>query len=177
MSLNRNNPLTSLPLIAALVLAVTLYFGLSAPPSSKAVPTTKPAAAVTNSAIAQMTQDNFAEIVTSLKLPAFVWMCGPETCTVEEPVINKLAKEYEGKVVFYKMDPKYGGDAGEIPEFAQLVAIAYGMAEPTHVMIVGSNVFASISPDLVNSHDKLKQFIDEALNPATTTANSSGVKI
>lgn len=182
MNLKITNPLAWLSLIAVfalavLALAVVPYIGTSAPPAGKVVPATKPATVATDAAIAELTQSNFGEAIANLKLPAFVWLCGTETCAGEQPVINKLAAEYAGRVVFYHMDPKYGADEGSIPEFAQVIAIAYGMAEPTHVMIVGSNVFASISPDLVNSHDKLKQFIDEALNPATTTANSSGVKI
>jgi thioredoxin 1 len=56
--------------------------------------------------VLEVMDDNFQQEIVSSKLPALVdfWgpMCGP--CKALEPVIEKLAKNYQGRVKFAKVD-------------------------------------------------------------------------
>ncbi len=56
--------------------------------------------------VAEVIDANFHQEVVSSKLPALVdfWgpMCGP--CKAIEPIIEKLAKSYRGRVKFAKVD-------------------------------------------------------------------------
>jgi len=54
----------------------------------------------------QLTDKNFKEVVEGAKLPVLVdfWAvwCGP--CKIQGPIVEEIAKEYEGKFVVGKLD-------------------------------------------------------------------------
>lgn len=105
-------------------------------------------------AIVQVSDASFEQDVLTSELPVLVdyWAawCGP--CKMIAPVLDELAKEYEGKIKICKMDV----DANkETPAKFNIRGI------PTLIMFKGGNVEGTKVGAL--SKAQLKEFIDASL--------------
>lgn len=83
------------------------------------------------------TDQNFKEQVTENKLPVVVdfWApwCGP--CKMVSPIIEELAKEYEGKVVVGKMNVDENQTAGEFGVMSIPTVMIFKDGKPVKQMV------------------------------------------
>lgn len=100
------------------------------------------------------TDANFHQTITNTKTPVVVdfWAewCGP--CRIISPLIEELAKEYEGKVLVGKLN------VDENPQIAEQLGV---MSIPTVKVFVGGKEVESVIG--ASSKDKYKKMIDNAL--------------
>jgi thioredoxin 1 len=101
------------------------------------------------------TDKNFTEQVVKSKLPVVIdfWATWCPPCKMIEPIVDELAKEFEGKVIIGKVD------ADENPEVAGQLSV---MSLPTMLFFKNGQPVAT----LVGAHGKqaYKQAINELLN-------------
>ena len=83
------------------------------------------------------TDQNFKEKVTESKLPVVVdfWApwCGP--CKMVSPIIEELAKEYDGKVVVGKMNVDENQTAGEFGVMSIPTVMVFKDGKPVKSMV------------------------------------------
>ena len=83
------------------------------------------------------TDQNFKEQVTENKLPVVVdfWApwCGP--CKMVSPIIEELAKEYDGKVVVGKMNVDENQTAGEFGVMSIPTVMVFKDGKPVKSMV------------------------------------------
>jgi len=83
------------------------------------------------------TDQNFKEQVTENKLPVIVdfWApwCGP--CKMVSPIIEELAKEYEGKIVIGKMNVDENQTAGEFGVMSIPTVMIFKDGKPLKSMV------------------------------------------
>lgn len=100
----------------------------------------------------ETTRENFESDVLKNDLPVlvdfFATWCGP--CRMLSPILESLAKDYEGKLAFYKLDVDQAPD----------IAAEYGvMSIPTLIIFDKGDVEAKTVG--VSSADALADWIDE----------------
>jgi len=106
-------------------------------------------------ALSSFTDQNFNDEVIKSKLPVVIdfWATWCPPCKMIEPIVDELAKEYEGKVIVGKMD------ADNNPDVAAHLNV---MSLPTMVFFKNGKPVKS----LVGAQGKqtYKQSIEEILN-------------
>lgn len=100
----------------------------------------------------ETTRENFESDVLKNDLPVlvdfFATWCGP--CRMLSPILESLAKDYEGKLAFYKLDVDQAPD----------IAAEYGvMSIPTLIIFDKGDVEAKTVG--VSSADELADWIEE----------------
>lgn len=102
----------------------------------------------------ELTNSNFDEVIKAAPVPVFVkfWAtwCGP--CKAVQPIIDKLAEEYENRVQFYSLNVDNG----------MMIASRYKiMTIPAFLLFMNGEVVSQLNG--AYSIDKYRAFINEHL--------------